>query len=271
MRNFLVFLAGITSPAFAQSSDSAKSDSGSPIQDNSFFVEEAYNQEAGVVQHVTTFHRYRGSSDFELGFGQEWPVRSVRHQLSFDIPLTRTASKTGVGDIGVNYRYQVYGDATTPLALAPRLTVLLPTGDWKKSHGTGTVGFEVNLPLSYVVSRYVVTHFNAGAAITPSARNAFGDRATVGEWGGSASAIFTGSNAIQPMVEAVFSRAQEVVGDNRTTYGNSTFVAPGLRGAINFDSGVQLVPGISFPIGVGGSSGERSAFFYLSVEHAFSR
>ena len=30
-----------------------------PIQDNSFLIEEAYNQEAGVVQHIQTFSRAR--------------------------------------------------------------------------------------------------------------------------------------------------------------------------------------------------------------------
>lgn len=31
--------------------------SSAPIQDNSFLIEEAYNQEFGVVQHINTFTR----------------------------------------------------------------------------------------------------------------------------------------------------------------------------------------------------------------------
>jgi hypothetical protein len=171
----------------------------------------------------------------------------------------------------MSYRYQLTGDGGTPLAIAPRLGLILPTGDWKRSRGNGAAGIEANLPVSYVLSRYVVTHMNAGAAITPSARNATGDRATIGEWGGSASLILTTSDALQPMIEAVFSRRQEVIGTDRTAYGNSSFIAPGVRGAINFDSGLQIVPGVSFPLGVGSSSGARSVFFYLSVEHSFAR
>ncbi|MGE5790801.1 MAG: hypothetical protein ACM33C_08005 [Syntrophaceae bacterium] len=45
------------------------------------------------------------------------------------------------------------------------------------------------------------------------------------------------------------------------------FINPGLRFAINFQSGLQVVPGISMPIGVGPSEGERGVFVYLSLEH----
>ena len=32
-----------------------------PLEDNSFLIEEAYNQERGVVQHISNFARVRGS------------------------------------------------------------------------------------------------------------------------------------------------------------------------------------------------------------------
>jgi hypothetical protein len=44
---------------------------------------------------------------------------------------------------------------------------------------------------------------------------------------------------------------------------------PGLRAAINLPSGMQIVPGIGMPIGVGPSRGERDLFLYFSVEHSF--
>ena len=37
------------------------------IADNSFLVEEAYNQEAGVVQHVSTFSRPEGGGAWDSG------------------------------------------------------------------------------------------------------------------------------------------------------------------------------------------------------------
>lgn len=43
------------------------------IQDNSFLIEEAYNQERGVVQHIQTFQIMKDDS-WIYTFTQEWPV-----------------------------------------------------------------------------------------------------------------------------------------------------------------------------------------------------
>lgn len=81
---FLGLLTAAALPLSAQSVDSAKASSDPVIQDNSFLVEEAYNQEAGIVQHIQTFQIQRGTSDFDYSFTQEWPVTSIKHQLSYD-------------------------------------------------------------------------------------------------------------------------------------------------------------------------------------------
>jgi hypothetical protein len=50
--------------------------------------------------------------------------------------------------------------------------------------------------------------------------------------------------------------------------GNSSliFINPGFRYAINFKSGLQIVPGIAMPIQTGSSHGV-GVFGYLSFEH----
>ena len=174
--------------ASALDAQEADSTAAPGIQDNSFLVEEAYNQEAGVVQHISTFQGRRGSSDFDFAFTQEWPIGTIRHQLSYDIPLARIGSRTGIGDVGINYRYQLVGDGGTQLAIAPRFSLLLPTGDWKRGHGNGGAGAEVNLPVSFVLSPALVTHLNLGGAGIPSARNTTGDRA--GTWRSSPSPLW---------------------------------------------------------------------------------
>lgn len=254
----------------AQQVDSASS-AEAGIQDNSFLVEEAYNQEAGVVQHISTFQGRRGSSDFDFAFTQEWPFRTIRHQLSYDIPITRTGSRAGLGDVSINYRYQLFGDGSATLAVAPRLTLILPTGDWENGQGNGGAGAEVNLPVSYVISPALVTHFNLGATGIPSARNALGDRAGIYEWSAAQSTIVTSSSFIQPMLELVYSRGSEVAAEDQTARTESFVIAPGARAAFNFKSGLQVVPGFSVPIGVGPSRGDRGFFLYLSFEHAFKR
>jgi hypothetical protein len=255
--------------AGAQTPDSIAAHSPA-IQDNSFLVEEAYNQDAGVVQHISTFEIQRGTNDFAASFTQEWPVGSIEHQLSYNIPFARLDSRTGVGDVGLNYRYQAVGNGDTKLAIAPRLSLILPTGDWRRSLGSGAPGFNAVIPVSRVLSRLLVTHFDVGVLMTPSARNSNGDRATTTQWSTAGSAILTASNRIQPMIEGVYSRGQSVVARGRTARNESMLISPGVRAAFNFASGLQIVPGMAFPLGAGPSRGQRTAFFYLSFEHPFN-
>jgi hypothetical protein len=238
------------------------------VQDNSFLMEEAYNQEAGVVQHIFTLRTFRGSSDFDGAFTQEWPVGSIRHQLSYDLPLVRFGDETGIGDIHVNYRYQLVGSADTRVAISPRFAVSLPTGDWKKSRGAGAIGFEAGIPLSYVISPLFTAHTNVDGGFTPSARNLAGARAGVFGFDLAQSLIFTPNQRIQPLVEVVYSRGQEVIGEDKTEWSDELIISPGVRAAFNFSSGLQIVPGLAVPFG---RHGERGVFFYLSFEHPFQR
>ncbi len=240
------------------------------IQDNSFLIEEAYNQEAGIVQHISTFRSHRGSSDFEASFTQEWPVGGITHQLSYDLPLIRSEHETGLGDIRINYRYQLVGSGLTQLAVAPRLSVTLPTGDWKRGRGSGAEGIETMLPVSYVISPLFTTHVNAGAAYTRSARNNAGNRTNVYALTLGHSLVLTANPNIQLLVETVYGREQIVVAANTTRWTDDLVISPGVRGAFNFASGLQIVPGIAIPIGVGPSDGDRGVFFYLSLEHPFT-
>jgi hypothetical protein len=241
------------------------------IQDNSFLIEEAYNQEAGIVQHISIFRSYRGTSDFDAAFTQEWPLGGIKHQLSYDFPFVRSARETGIGDVTVNYRYQWIGSGLTPLAVSPRISVGLPTGDWKRGRGAGTTSVELFLPVSHVISPLLTQHLNAGGAFSPSARNTAGERANTFGITLGHSFILTANPNFQLMVETVYDRAQEVTGESSTDWVEDFVVSPGFRAALNFDSGLQIVPGVAFPIGVGPSSGTRGVFVYLSFEHAFKR
>src|SRR4029453_11309832 len=78
------------------------------IQDNSFFVEEAYNQEPGVVQHILNvpINFTNGSAETTPSFTQEWPVFSQTHQFSYTIPYVFTEDDNGLADMRLNYRLQ---------------------------------------------------------------------------------------------------------------------------------------------------------------------
>ena len=241
------------------------------IADNSFLLEEAYNQEAGVVQHISAFQLFRGADSWVYTFTQEWPLFGRTHQLSFTVPVQRVQNgssfATGLGDVAVNYRYQLAG--AERLSVAPRLSLLLPTGRAKSALGDGALGVQVNLPVSAVVASKVVTHWNAGGSVTPSAKNALGDKATTVAYNLAASVVWLARPTFNALVEVVWTREEEVTGGGRTAASDGLSISPGIRWAHNFSSGLQIVPGIAFPIGLGPSAGDDAVLLYLSFEHPF--
>lgn len=240
-----------------------------PIRDNSFLVEEAYNQEARVVQHVSFLALSRDPSDWEYSFTQEWPAGGQRHQLSVTVPLIHVADATGVGDVALNYRYQLAFDNATGDAVAPRLSLVLPTGDAAQGRGTSSLGLQANLPVSWGLHRTLVTHWNVGGTWTPSARAAGGGRIATRDVTAAASAIWLATRAVNLMVEVAWAREEIAVDANTRVAEESAWLSPGLRAAIDFPSGLQIVPGVAFPFGLGPTDGERRVLVYLSFEHGF--
>jgi hypothetical protein len=244
------------------------------IQDNSFLVEEAYNQEDGVIQHISTFQRSIETGNWVFAETDEWPLRTLKHQLSLTLQGTRvgdySGSKTGLGDTAVNYRYQLVGSGETRLAISPRLSMLLPTGNSQAGRGSGGYGMQTNLPVSVVVSKYFVTHWNAGATWIPRQKNQLDERAgTVGVNLGQ-STIWLAKPNFNVMLETVWNSGENVVAAGKTERASSILMNPGVRGAFNFKSGLQIVPGVAVPLGVGPSAGEKGVILYLSFEHPFA-
>lgn len=245
-----------------------------PIQDNSFLLEEAYNQEEGVIQHIQTFSRLQRSGDWVYTFTEEWPVGSQRHQLSLTAPVQRLASspdggRRGLGDLALNYRYQALGDGSSVVAFAPRLSLLLPTGNHNQGRGNGNPGVQVNLPLSVVLSDRFVTHMNLGYTHTPHAKDLLGNQADIGTTNIGQSFVWLARQDLNLLVEFAYTSGDVVSGPGVRQPTQSAFISPGLRGAWTFPSGLQIVPGIALPIGVGPSRGEKGIFLYLSFEHPF--
>ena len=221
-----------------------------PIQDNSFLVEEAYNQEARVVQHISNWIREDDTEDWAFTFTQEWPVTSQRHQLGFTLPYVQVDGHDGVGDLFLNYRWQALGSGESTVAFAPRISLIVPIGDDDRGRGSGEAGGQVNLPLSVKLGERFVSHFNAGATIVTD----------FDTWNAGASVIWLATPRFNVMLESSY-----VEGDEAAVF----LVSPGVRWAHDLRSGMQIVPGIAAPIGVGESSGSRSIFLYISFEHPY--
>jgi len=245
---------------------------GERIEDNSLLIEEAYNQEPGVVHHISSFQRSLRTGAWLYAFTEEWPAWGQDHQVSVTVALEGNgdgaAPATGIGDVLLNYRYELYRHEGTPVVATARLSLLVPTGDERKGLGTGGPGVQVNFPLSLVLGDHLVTHWNVGGTHVPSAWNGSGH--------GPLTAYAVGQNLIwlahprfNVMLEALWiATEQGAAGGTRRR--DSLTVNPGFRWAFDFDGGLQVVWGLGVPLGLGPSRGDRGFLLYLSFEHPLS-
>jgi hypothetical protein len=242
-----------------------------PIEDNSFLLEEAYNQQAAVVQHISMLTRGTEGKGWAFSFTQEWPAPVQRHQLSYTLAGLSVEGEdghhTGIGDAAINYRYQLARGSR--LGVAPRISLLVPFGDEDNGLGSGTWGVQLNLPVSVRALRRLVSHTNLGYTAVRGATGADGSEADTGAVTVGQSLVYLVSPRFNLMLEATWTAFDEVVAERRSRE-EAAFVSPGLRFAIDTSSGLQIVPGIAFPIGVGRSDGENAVLLYLSFEHPFA-
>lgn len=246
------------------------------IQDNSFLIEEAYNQEPGMVQHILNIvhsaNRHAGASSDEwtFVFTQEWPLFSQAHQLSYTVPFTfldeQGRSTSGFGDVLLNYRYQALTETKTRPAFAPRLSLILPTGDADEGFGDDTVGYQLNLPLSKVLNDRWTVHGNAGATLLPDV-----ERHDLLNYNLGASVIYAVSSDFNLMLESVVNWDEEVRENGGTRRDAAVVLSPGLRYAFNHPNDAQTVIGLAVPIGLTSAAPDFGVFLYASFEHFFFR
>jgi hypothetical protein len=244
------------------------------IEDNSFFVEEAYNQEDRVVQHINNGRiSLLSSHDFAYTFTQEWPVFSQKHQFSYTIGFsTLNSGKVfGFNDVVLNYRYQLTGHDAF-ITLAPRISLILPTGNARKDLGTGVFGYQFNLPASKRISNSFVCHANLGYTLLPNVESTGADNIvyhhTYSFVNFGASTIWLMSYRTNLMLEVIYNILHEAgESSNMVTHGQA-IISPGIRHAFDLKS-LQIVPGIAVPILIQDNHTEYGLFFYLSFEHPF--
>jgi hypothetical protein len=245
------------------------------IMDNSFLIEEAYNQEEGVVQHIFNalygFKKFSGAGGrrLDVAFTQEWPAWGQAHQFSYTVPYAfafeNGRRQDGVGDVFLNYRYQAYLDEKSLTAFAPRFSLILPTGDEQRAFGSGTVGYQWNLPFSTTLNDRTFVHANAGLTFLPNAGPA--PRNDLLNFNLGASAIYCVTDTMNLMLEWVGvwnESAAPVKGTRRDFF---SVISPGVRYAINFPGEKQVVLGLAVPLGLTRSAADIGIFFYLSFEH----
>jgi DtxR family Mn-dependent transcriptional regulator len=237
----IVFVMIASSAAFAQSSARPFE-----ITDNSFLVEEAFNQEAGIFQNIATF-RMSARDEWDASFTQEWPLFGRRHQISYTIPFAAAIGGTGVADAMIHYRIQLLTEGAGTPAFSPRISLIVPSGNADRGLGSGGFGWQVNLPFSEQAGDTYL-HWNVGAThvdglLTPHA---------------AASAIWRARPMLNLMLETMIQRRTGVT------------VSPGARFGWNRGDS-QMVVGVAAPVVWSDGSALLSGFGYLSYELPFNR
>ena len=271
--------APFNTAAANKSSKPAEEKNVSGIMDNSFLIEEAYNQEPGIVQHILTgfygVNKMGGPDDqaFNLSFTQEWPVLSQTHQFSYTVPYSLVDSggqrDNGIGDILLNYRYQAYFDEPNLRAFAPRFSLVLPTGDVDRGFGDDTLGFQWNLPFSTAIGDKWFAHANAGLTFLPDAGPK--PRHDLLHYNLGASTIYAATSDLHFMLEWVGSWNDQFDVTAGSSHEFESLIMPGVRKAFNFENGSQWVVGLGVPIGLTGSAPDIGVFLYLSFEHGLGK
>ena len=238
---------------------------GDPIEDNSFLVEESYNQEEGVVQFIQVYQKEAKTENWNYTFINEYPFFSQTHQLSFEVPIAHLESnnKSQIEDLKLNYRNELFRNETVVTTL--RLSTTLPTGDYEKGFGVGASGYETALLASVQIAPRWVQHWNVGAGITPKAKNTLGEQADNRKYFWAVSNVYLMSDHLNFMLEATGTQQEQTITENSAEWTSETIVSPSVRYAIDYNDW-QFVPGLAFPTGLGPTEGSNQILGYLSIE-----
>ncbi|MEK2643897.1 transporter [Bdellovibrio sp. BCCA] len=249
-----------------------KANAAEVVKDNSFLIEEAYNQEPGVVQFIQTYQYLDPAHEWGYSFTNEIPITDETHQFSYVIPVLKKSAvggdgdKTQLGDVLLNYRYQLIN--TEMISMAPRFSIILPTGDYKKGFGNGVAGFQFNHAVSITLNDRWTNHWNAGFTYTPDAKNELGETASLFGFNFGTSVVYNVTPKTNLLCEFVMNNNEVVAGQDTKATEATYYVVPGIRTAFQAGQETEIVPGIGALLGVGPSAAEheRGVFLYLSVE-----
>jgi DtxR family Mn-dependent transcriptional regulator len=252
-------LLAIASPAAAQPMPFE-------ILDNSFLVEEAFNQEPGIFQNIFGIRAGDGEG-WEAAFTQEWPLFTQTHQISYTVGALGANGATGMSDLMINYRWQAATETGSAPAFSPRVSLILATGDSDRGFGRGGPGWQVNLPFSKQRGDAYI-HWNAGFTHTPAAEAA-----------GAEHNLFTphlalsGIWRLRPMINLMLESVvawQQVVEETDRHRTAAVTVSPGFRTGWNVGD-TQTIVGLAVPVAMSGGDTRAAVFGYLSYELPFSR
>lgn len=237
-----------------------------PVEDNSFLIEEAYNQEEGVVQFINVFKRNGQNKDWDYTFINEIPAFSQTHQFSYEIPINHSeeTDRTKIGDLKFNYRVEFF--RKDEMVTTARLSLFAPTGDYRAGTGNGVFSPEMSIIHSVKVTDKWLQHWNLGAGYLMGAKNELGRSANNANLFAGVSNVILITEQFNFMLETLFTSAESTVDTNQTEWETSVLVSPSIRMAIDYGEW-QFVPGFAVPLGIGPQDKGTAQFLaYFSIE-----
>jgi hypothetical protein len=99
------------------------------------------------------------------------------------------------------------------------------------------------------------------------AKNPLGDRAAASGYNLGQSFVWLVRPRFNALLETTWNQIAGVVSRNRVESFHDLLLSPRCTLGLQLPSGLQIVPGIAIPVGLGPSAGEKGVFVYLSLEH----
>jgi hypothetical protein len=235
------------------------------ITDNSFLVEEAFNQESGIFQNVLGWSRDETGA-WQSGFTQEWPLGGMTHQFSYTIPFSGGSPSTHLDAVLINYRYQALVEGPGRPAFSPRLSLILPTGP---RGGSGDrPGLQINLPFSKQAGD-LYFHWNGGVTWVEGVEVGDGSTADLTSPFLAGSAIWRTTPLFHLMMETVV-EWEESIEVGEIARERSLTLSPGLRWGWNLGE-QQIVIGLAAPVTTTDAETNIGVFTYFSYELPFQK
>jgi hypothetical protein len=152
------------------------------------------------------------------------------------------------------------------------LSVTIPTGKSDAGLGNGVFGIQGCIPASKRLSDQFIVHANAGGTILPGVKGTTSAgqevKKTLGSLYLGASAIWLAERYDNFLLESIYTIESSIDGNGEVQHDHTILLNPAYRHAIDI-GGLEIVPGIGFPVTISKASTDVGIFFYLSFEHPY--